>query len=456
MSRTVMWFRRDLRLRANAALAAAAADGEVVPLFVIDPAFARAGAPRQAFMADALSALDKSMGDSLVYRRGDPADVVPAFARELDASSVVAAADFGPYGSRRDNDVERRLASDGRSFRRVGSPYAVNPGTVTKDDGSPYSVFTPFFKKWQTYLDRSCAETPIDVRWHGAPYVPCDGPPPRVDTGCELPVATEESALDLLDAFEATGGFDGYVEHRDEPSVAGTSRLSPYLRWGLLHPDQVLERLGESHSHAVFRSELCWREFYADILRRRPDTAWRNLQHAMDSMPVDTDDTARERFARWAGGQTGYPIVDAGMRQLATSGWMHNRVRMIAASFLVKDLHLPWQWGAKHFMGHLVDGDLASNNHGWQWVAGSGTDAAPYFRIFNPVSQSERFDPGGEYIRRWVPELGDLSSKAVHAPWRANGTVPLGYVAPLVDHAVERTEALRRYALCRATLDAPS
>jgi len=199
----------------------------------------------------------------------------------------------------------------------------------------------------------------------------------------------------------------------------------------------------------VLRSELAWREFYADVLFQRPDTARRNLQRTMDGMELDGETGGR--FDAWRNGRTGYPIVDAGMRQLLATGWMHNRVRMIVASFLVKDLHLPWQWGARHFMAHLVDGDLASNSHGWQWVAGTGTDAAPYFRVFNPVSQGQRFDPDGAYVRRWVPELAELPVAVIHAPWTSKHGPPLGYPPPLVDHATEREDALRRYGALRAS-----
>jgi deoxyribodipyrimidine photo-lyase len=445
--RTVVWFRRDLRVYDNPAIAAAAADGEVVPLFVVDPAFDRAGAPRKAFMAAALDSLDDSMNRALVYRHGNPELVVSAFASEVGASSVVAAADFGPYGRRRDDVVARRLAGDGRSLRLVGSPYALVPGSVRKVDGTAYAVFTPFSRRWVQQLRADGAMQAPQVNWVGAPQVRCDGPPIAPAIDFDLPDADESSALDLLDTFIASGRLDGYADRRDLPAIDGTSRLSPYLRWGIIHPRQILERLGDSPSHQTFRSELCWREFYADVLATRPLTAWNNLQPKMDSMIVDTDARASERFAAWRTGVTGYPLVDAGMRQLARTGWMHNRVRMIVASFLVKDLHLPWQWGARHFMNQLIDGDLASNNHGWQWAAGTGTDAAPYFRIFNPTTQSQRFDPDGAYIRRWLPELADLSSKDIHAPSQSRRGVPLGYCSPMVDHATERDEALARYAV---------
>jgi deoxyribodipyrimidine photo-lyase len=223
--------------------------------------------------------------------------------------------------------------------------------------------------------------------------------------------------------------------------------MSPALRWGIVHPRQLLADVdaqagGDAKSHDTFRSELAWREFYADVLFRRPESAAENLQPRMDALPVDTDASARVRFATWCEGRTGFPIVVAGMRQLLGEGWVHNRVRMIVGSFLVKDLHLPWQWGSRHFLQHLVDGDLASNNHGWQWVAGTGTDPAPFFRVFNPTTQSEKFDPDGEYIRRWIPELADLDKGSIHAPGLFR---PDSYPAPIVDHAAERIEALGRY-----------
>jgi deoxyribodipyrimidine photo-lyase len=447
MPRSVLWFRRDLRLADHPALAAAHALGDVIPLFVVDPVFLRtAGAPRLAHLAAVLRALDDEMGGALVYRHGDPVDVVPALAAELGADHVFVTRDHGPYGRARDAEVATRLAADGRSLRGVGSNYLVDPGTVTKADGSPYAVFTPFSKVWRPLAEARRASRPAtpsvsDVSWVGVPTVRCDGPFDTVPVGVALPPATAAAAHEQWDAF-VSDGLDDYDERRNLPGVPGTSRLSPALRWGVLHPAQLADDLGPSRSHDVFLSELAWREFYADVLLRRPDTARVNLNPKMDAMVVDTDAAARVRFERWATGTTGYPIVDAGMRQLLATGWMHNRVRMITGSFLVKDLHLPWQWGARHFMRHLVDGDLASNSHGWQWVAGTGTDAAPYFRVFNPTGQSERFDPSGEYIRRWVPELADVPGGSVHQPGLLR---PDAYPAPMVDHALERDEALVRY-----------
>lgn len=424
-----MWFRRDLRLADHPALTAAASTGlPVVPLFVLDPAFAAAGAPRRAYMHLALRSLDRSMGDALVYRNGDPVEVVTRFAAEVGAESVFVTRDFGPYGRRRDAAIAEALRGDGRSLIGRGSPYALAPGSVLKDDGDPYAIFTPFFKRWRTHAIPAPLQTPT-VEWLGAPTIACDGLPPMVDVECSLPEAGEAAAAERWSNFTADS-LDLYDERRDVPATDGTSKLSADIRWGVVHPRQLLADLSPHTAHDTFASELAWRDFYADVLYRRPDSAWANFDARMESMPIDTDEHARQRFKVWSNGRTGFPIIDAGMRQLLATGWMHNRVRMIAASFLVKDLHLPWQWGARHFMDHLIDGDLASNSHGWQWAAGTGTDAAPYFRVFNPTAQADRFDSHGDYVRRWIPDVGAAS-----------------YPGPMVDHGVERREALHRYRL---------
>lgn len=442
-----MWFRRDLRLDALPALCAATADGRhVVPLFVDDPAFDRAGAARRAYLRAALHSLRDSMGGALVIRRGDPVDVVPRIAAEVGAAAVHVGRDAGPYGRRRDAAVIERLRNDGIAVVATGSPYAVTPGSVRKHDGTPYRVFTPFHRAWGQ-LERQPSPGIPDVDWRGAPGVASDPLPLDPQHHPELPAIGEAAARRRWDDFVA-GPLAGYATNRDRPDLPATSELSADLRWGVIHPSTLLGELAGRHGRGPdrFASELVWREFYADVLLHRPESAWHNLDPSMDAMPLDTDAAARRRFARWSAGTTGFPLVDAGMRQLLAVGWMHNRVRMVTASFLVKDLHLPWWWGAAHFLRHLVDGDLASNNHGWQWAAGTGTDAAPYFRVFNPTAQSERYDPDGDYIRRWVPELAGLDAPAIHSPApNRRGTYP----APIVDHRAERAEALRRYALTR-------
>ena len=381
------------------------------------------------------------MGGALVVRTGDPIDVVPAVAREVGATHVFAAKDFAPYGQARDVRVDAALRKVGAELCSIGSAYAVDPGSVRKADNTPYAVFTPFSKVW---LSKGWS-TPLPqpaVVWQGAPKIHSDELPNEPECAAALPPAGEDAAWQVWESFR-DGALNGYADTRNNPDVKGTSQLSPYLRFGIVHPRSLLAELGDSKSHAVFRSELCWREFYADVLFHQPRTVWENLQPKMNKMTHDTGADAVTRFEVWCKGETGFPIVDAGMKQMLATGWMHNRVRMIVASFLVKDLHLPWQWGAKFFMRHLVDGDIASNNHGWQWTAGTGTDASPYFRIFNPISQGERFDPQGSYVRQWIPELRELGNDAVHSPWTLGLLNP--YIAPIVDHAEERLISLDRY-----------
>jgi deoxyribodipyrimidine photo-lyase len=442
MSKSVLWFRRDLRLADNEALCVAAALGEVVPLFVLDARFlTTSGAPRLTFLFRNLRALNESMGGALVVRTGNPEEVVAQVCRESGAERVVCAKDFAPYGMQRDTLVASKLVTEGIDFQQVGSSYAVEPGVVRKGDGTPYAVFTPFSKIWIQHGWPAPFAEPV-VKWHGAPEVSSEVIPQDPPCNAVLPAAGEEAAWNVWEKFRDTA-LDLYSETRNNPDIAGTSMLSPYLRFGVLHSRSLLAELNETKAHAVFRSELGWREFYADVLFHQPRTVRENLQRKMDSIVVDTDERAHQRFAMWCEGKTGYPIVDAGMKQLLATGWMHNRVRMIVASFLVKDLHLPWQWGAKFFMKHLVDGDIASNQHGWQWTAGTGTDASPYFRIFNPISQGEKFDPNGSYVRAWIPELAEVPNDVVHAPWLAGLLNP--YLAPIVDHAAERQESLIRY-----------
>lgn len=437
-----MWFRRDLRLADNEALCAAAKVGNVTPLFVLDPMFfKRSGAPRLAFLLRNLRKLNGSIGGALVVRSGNPVDVVAAVAQEVGATVVYAAKDFAPYGRSRDTLVDVALHKFGAQLCSVGSAYAVEPGRVRKTNDTPYAVFTPYSKIWLSKGWPAPLANP-KVIWHGATTVVSEAIPTDPHCDATLPPAGEDAAFNMWEAFRDSA-LHSYNETRNNPDINGTSQLSAYLRFGVLHPRSLLAELGDSKAHSVFRSELCWREFYADVLYHQPRTVWENLQPKMNKMLLDSNAAAVTRFEAWCKGETGFPIVDAGMRQMLATGWMHNRVRMIVASFLVKDLHLPWQWGARFFMHHLVDGDIASNNHGWQWIAGSGTDASPYFRIFNPISQGERFDPQGTYVRRWIPELSEIGSDFVHAPWTTGLLNP--YLKPIVDHAVERQISLDRY-----------
>lgn len=448
MATALLWFRRDLRLSDNPALVEAVrSSDDVVGAFCLDPALlGPAGDARRSLLLRCLAALDGSMDGNLVVRSGDPTDVIPALAVEVGAASVHLAEDFGPYGRRRDEAVAERVVGAGMELVRTGSPYAVPPGSIASKAGSPYKVFTPFSRAWRDHGWPRPVDRPSAIAWRRVAGEPIPDPPAM--PGVDLPTAGEVVARAQLDRFLRSGVHD-YDEARNAPGADATSRLSPHLRWGTIHPRQVLDRLGSSRAEQTFATELCWREFYADVLFHRPESARESMDEAVGSMPWDHGMAADELFDAWAEGRTGYPIVDAGMRQLLGEGWMHNRVRMITASFLVKDLHLEWQRGARWFLQHLVDGDLASNQHGWQWAAGTGTDAAPFFRIFNPTTQGERFDPDGTYVRRWVPELAGVPARWVHRPSEAPDGLPAGYPAPVVDHAEERAESLRRYGATR-------
>lgn len=444
MTVSVLWFRRDLRLADNPALRAAmAAADQVLALFVVDPVLYRpAGSPRLVFLNGCLRALDAEMGGRLTVLAGRPERVVADVVRRVRANSVHLAADFGPYGAARDARVEQALGDV--PMVRTGSPYAVPPGAVAKPDGSGYRVFTPYLRGWYGHGWPDPTPRPRTVAW--APDRGNELPAqPAAPTGQPLPVAGERAGRARWRRF-AENLLAGYDRTRDRPGADATSRLSPYLRWGCLHPRTLLADLDDAGRGAqAFARQLAWRDFYADVLWHSPDAARRSLLPRMRQMCVDQGRAADALFAAWAAGRTGYPIVDAGMRQLRAEGWMHNRIRLITASFLVKDLHLDWTRGARHFMHWLVDADLASNQLGWQWVAGTGSEASPFHRVISPLTQARRFDPTGDYVRHHVPELRGVTGGAVHQPWDLPGGPPEGYPGPVVEHVVEAQEALSRY-----------
>jgi deoxyribodipyrimidine photo-lyase len=433
-----MWFRRDLRLGDNPALnEAVGCSDEVVPVFVLDPRlWGPAGPSRRAYLGASLTALSADIG-GLVLRSGDPVQAIGDLVDETGASSVHLAADFGPYGADRDARVEEALRARGVELVRTGSPYAVAPGRVVNQERNAYSVFTPFERAWRRHGWRGPAAPPATVNWNTSP-ASHDWPGTDLPPGLTLPRAGEVAARQRWQAF-LTERLASYGATRDRPDLDATSRMSVHLKWGEIHPRTLLADLAASRAEGSsvdrYRLELAWREFYADVLARRPESARTYYRPELGELAYDDPGA---RFDAWCDGRTGFPIVDAGMRQLRSEGWMHNRVRMIVASFLVKDLHIEWQHGARHFMRWLVDADLASNMHGWQWTAGSGTDPAPYFRVFNPIDQGKKFDPDGRYIRRWVAELRDCPDAEIHEPHN-----------PIVDHAAERREALARFETVR-------
>lgn len=432
----IVWFRRDLRLSDHGALAEAGTE-PVVPLFVLDDRLlASAATPRQEHLFASLSCLDRDIrsrgGVGLLVRRGDPARTVAQVAAEYGARRVLVSGDYSPFGIRRDADVAAVLEGQGVVLAAADSPFLHPPGLVTKGDGTAFQVFTPFYRAWAALpvADPRVARPRFAAAWAG----PCDPIP-----SATVAVAAGESEAERVLAGFASGPLERYGDERNRTDVAGTSGLGAALHFGEIHPRSIVATVGPEGG---FTRQLCWREFYADVLYRRPDAAWDNVDRRFDALPWRDDP---DQFDLWCRGRTGFPMVDAGMRQLSQTGWMHNRARMVTASFLTKDLLLPWQWGARWFLSHLRDGDVANNSLGWQWVAGTGTDAAPYYRVFNPVLQGQKFDPEGDYVRRYIPELRHLPGRSVHTPWDQPDGYDEGYPRRLVDHAQARIDALAAY-----------
>ena len=436
---SIIWFRRDLRINDHPALLAAVESAEqVIPLFILDKTqIKEAGAKLLAYMAQSLRSLDESLGNNLHIIEGDQVEVLTALIKKYDVQEVHISAEYERYGAERDAKVE----AAGIKLVRTGSPYAVTPGRVVKpSDATPYKVYTPFYRAWRTHGWRAPAKTPKSMKFVQPTSEYRNFPDFPLPKGVEIIKAGEAAALSRFKEFTKKG-LDTYDENRNFAAIDGTSKMSSYLKFGEIHPRTLLENLGESKAHDTFRKEIAWREFYADVLFNNPMTDREYYAPRFADMRYDEPGA---QFKAWCEGKTGYPFVDAAMRQLIQEGWMHNRTRMVVASFLVKDLHLEWQLGERFFADHLVDYDVASNAHGWQWTAGTGTDASPYYRVFNPIEQGKRFDENGDYIRKYVPELAHLSAAEIHEPWLYLDGYSKGYPERLVDHALERLESLAR------------
>jgi deoxyribodipyrimidine photo-lyase len=383
------------------------------------------------------------MGGKLVVRHGDVAESVCQAAKATGASTVHATRAFDPAGVAEQNMVGLALKQAGVHLQLDDSYYAVAPGTVAKPDGGPYRVYTPFFNNWF----KAGWSAPVALAEGFSWFEPIESqgaPTPSQPAPFEIR-AGEQYASQTFAKFKKRALYN-YDEQRNRADISGTSHLSHALAFGEIHPRTILAELADTAGHNVFRKEIAWREFYADVLWHNPGTTTEYYEPRFAKMRYDSGAEAQQRLAAWQQGKTGYPMVDAGMRQLLATGWMHNRVRMIVASFLVKDLHLEWQAGAAWFEQNLSDFDPASNAHGWQWTAGCGTDASPYYRVFNPILQGYKFDPDGNYVRKYVPELAHISGKEVHEPWLLVDGLVNGYPAPIVDHAIERDESLARLA----------
>ena len=434
---SIFWFRRDLRVGDHPALNLALNDGPTLLVATADTLgskFSEISEIRRNSLRASWRELSKSVDGKLAILE-NPNELVEV-ARKNSIAKVYASSAYDTNGIKELTAVAKDLQSQGIELVLGPGNYAVAPGAVRKGDGSAYRIYTPFFNEWVKHDFGS--KIAIGNMQSVLPKV-VSLFEPNLAEGNQTR-AGEAFALETLHRF-LSSRVDGYQENRNRADLGGTSHLSHALSHGEIHPRTILEVLPTGSGADVFRKEIAWREFYADVLFHNPTSLTDYLDPRYSEMQHDFDELV---FSSWCRGETGYPMVDAGMRQLLKDGWMHNRVRMIVASFLVKDLHHEWQHGADWFERHLTDFDPASNSHGWQWTAGCGTDASPYYRVFNPVLQGLKFDPNGDYVRKYVPELRHLKDSSAHEPWNSSDGYSHGYPKQIVDHGEERQEALRR------------
>ena len=461
MDRAIWWIRRDLRLSDNQALAEALRQANtVIPVFILDPGLLSSefvGPARLAFLFDGLRALETSLlerGSRLILREGDPFAVLSTLCNENQVEGIFAEEDYSPYAIQRDEKIALNLP-----LQLVNGVTVYHPEMLRKANGEPYTVFTPFSRLWRS-LPAVASPLAAPDRLPTVPELQSLEIPTQPSHPSESTFrAGEQEAQKRLSSFTDFQIFE-YANTRNRMDLEGTSQLSPYLRLGMLSARQAAWAARQASDSAVtttaregvetWLNELIWREFYAAILYHFPFVRGTAFKEALRQIPWVNDPAA---LNAWKAGLTGYPVVDAAMRQLKATGWMHNRARMITASFLTKDLLIDWREGERFFMQQLLDGDPASNNGGWQWTAGTGTDAAPYFRVFNPVLQGQKFDPKGNYVRRWVPELAQVPIKFLQSPWemplelqkQVGCLVGRDYPAPIVDHAMARKRVLQAY-----------
>lgn len=443
---SIWWIRRDLRLQDNLTLKNALENPPVLPVFILDPVLLSPAPERRLnFLFRNLHELDQDLqlwGSKLIIRTGKPVEVLERLFRETGADRIYAEEDFTPYARLRSVLIGGYLP-----IKLIQGQLGLHPLAALKSNGKPYRVFTPFKKNWLA-LNPAIEPIPIPVHIPSIQNIDPGVLPPGENE--ELFPAGEKAAHQRLEEF-IQRKIEFYHLNRNRMDLDGTSSLSPYIRFGVLGLRsalrQSIQMLEDESSRKdiqgieTWLNELIWREFYIHSMFHFPQSRTQNFRSRYDRLPWRND---RSEFDAWKEGMTGIPVVDAGMRQLKQTGWMHNRARMISASFLVKDLLIDWRWGEKWFRESLLDGDLAVNNGSWQWVAGTGTDAAPYFRIFNPILQSQKFDPSGDYIKRWVPELREMDSRRVHSPWKFDLSIK-NYPAPIVEHHFARDRALLAY-----------